>query len=305
MQFHKLARLFLLFFLVGEHHQVHSQDASDPAATNTSDVDQPSDLESRLAMVESQLARNEAVSSCRIFSTAGRSSLYGGIELSLLTANRGALSASLLGRPTTDITEPFDANVAPRLYGGYETARGLGFRTTYWQFDQNTDPSTAGVVTGLEMHSLDLEGTMHTQFHRADVMFSGGLRYGKLELDTGLGGLGALAFESEGMGPTIAAQLSRGLGTSNVSVYAGGRASILLTDNEVSIPGLLSLNAEESSMQVLEIRGGLEHCRRLHNCNLVTQIGGEVQNWQPGAIAGIIAPNVALYGPAFNIGLHY
>ncbi|TWT93761.1 hypothetical protein [Stieleria varia] len=277
--------------------------------------DRFANMEARLSMIESQtVVAAPAPSACNSCPTpssriatncVGKCTTYAGVELAILKPHTGALSITALGT-TTNLTPAFDSDVSPRIFIGRELSNGLGFRATYWQYDHKTDDTAiGGLFTGLEIHALDLETTSRTQFYGSDVTVSAGLRYGNMELGLTVPGLGSAAYETEGVGPTFAAQMRRQLGSSNLHYFLGGRASILLTDSSLVIPGLVSLDADDTVTQVLELRSGLEARRRLGSNELVAQVAFETQNWQAGAIAGLVNPDVALVGPAFRLGLTF
>src|SRR5690606_34035047 len=186
--------------------------------------------------------------------------------LTILKPHVGSLSVDIPTVTSFNLTSDFDYDVAPRVFIGHERSDGLGFVATYWQHDHSTDPSsTLGVVTGLELHTLDLEVTNHVRFWGSDVWRTGGVRYGKLEQAYSITGLGALAFESEGVGPTLGARVSRALGRTGWDLFASGRASFLLTDNEISLTGLATIEAEESVMKVFDARMGISRTRQLND----------------------------------------
>ena len=278
----------------------------------------PYSLEERLANLEQRFAMLEShpvspsdcgpIASSRLAThCVFNSSTFAGFELTILKPHVGHLVGSTppLGS-SSDLTSDFDYDVAPRVFIGHERSDGLGFLATYWQFDHSTDPSSPlGIVTGLELHTLDLEVTNHVEFWGSDMWLTGGVRYGKLEQAYRVAGLGgALAFESEGVGPTLGARLSRALGHTGWDLFASGRASFLLTDNSISITGTATIEAEESVMKVFDARMGVSRTRQLNNGLLLTsEFAFEVQNWDPSPIAGLIGNDIALFGPTFRVAL--
>lgn len=267
--------------------------------------------ESRLRMLESDLQRpvaheckNTAISSTRIFTNSvGCSSTYAGFELAVLKAHVGAIGISVPPIPlNASITGPFDYDVAPRVYLGHELASGLGIRATYFHFDDRGNPSQLGITTGLELQSFDLEATNRTKFFGTELLVSGGVRYAQLQQDYQQ----TLVWESEGVGLTMSAQLTRDIGRTNLDLFAGGRGSILMTDNEIGIPGLLVLTNDESTMKIWEGRIGVRHNFAFSNgANLISEVAMETQNWDSAAIAGIIGNDISLIGPAFRMTLSF
>ncbi|TWU19131.1 hypothetical protein [Allorhodopirellula heiligendammensis] len=232
---------------------------------------------------------------------------YGGFDFAILQANVGGISGSIapLGISGT-VTPTFNLDIAPRIYFGRERSDGLGLRLTYFHYDHTTGPSQLGVDTRLQVQSLDVEATSRIQFHDSDLLLSAGFRYGKLMHNYQVTGLGSLGFDSEGGGLTIGGRYTRGIGHTCWDLFIGGRASILLTDNEIQIPGLISIIGEESTMKVWEGQVGVGRTFDLYNrADLVTEVSFEAQNWDAAAIAGLVGNDISLFGPTFRIGLSF
>lgn len=272
-------------------------------------------LESRLAMLESSPTSvgSSSCNRCPIPSTRistrlnGCATNYAGFEIAALRAYVGGISGSIqpLGL-AGNVTSTFDFKVASRFYVGRERGDGLGVRLTYFQFDHTSGASEIGAVTGLDVQSLDLEATSRTKFCGSDILLSGGFRYGKLRQDYTIQNLGSLGFDSEGGGMTIGAQLNRRLGSSRWNLAVGGRASILLTDNSLTIPGVFAVTGEDSTMKVWEMKFGVNRSHQL-SCGVRTifEVNLETQNWDAAPIAGLIGNDISLYGPTVRLGLNY
>lgn len=274
-----------------------------------------SSIESRLAMIESTPTplASGACKSCPINSSRistnslGCPTTYAGFELAILKPHTGSLGGSIDPLNLSgSLTSTFDADVAPRIYLGREGARGLGVRGTYFTLDHDSDPSALGITTSLELDTLDLELTNRLRFCGSDFMLSAGFRYAKLQQDYTIQGLGSLGWESEGGGMTIGGQMRRGIGQSRWNLLISGRASLLLTDNELAIPGLISVVGEDSTMKIWELRLGVN--RNFHldcGANVVSEFALETQNWDSAPIAGLVGNDISLFGPVFRIGLNY
>ena len=181
----------------------------------------------------------------------------------------------------------------------------LAIRGTYFQYDHKTDPSPApiGIVTGLEIHTVDVEATSRTRFCGSDFMFTGGVRYAHFQQDYSVANVGSLALDTEGTGLTIGTRISRGLGSTAWDLVISGRASILLTDNDIALTGLATATSEESTTKVLEARIGMQRVRELASgAQLVTQFAVETQNWEAPVIAGLLSNDISLFGPTFRVG---
>ena len=272
--------------------------------------DRIASLESRLGMVESRGSGSSSCNRCPIPSTRistklkGCSTSYSGAELLLLKPHVGALSGNVLGA-AGNVTNTFDYDLAPRIFMGRERADGLGFRATYFQYDHGNDPSGLGVRTGLELHALDIEATSRTRFCGSDLMFTGGFRYANMEQDFSVGG-NALNLETDGVGLTIGTRMSRDIGNTGWDLIIGGRASFLLTDNDVSVTGLLSATSDESTTKVLEAQLAVSRTRELSNgAQLVSQFGLEVQNWEAPLVTSLLSNDISLFGPTIRMGLNF
>ena len=68
---------------------------------------------------------------------------------------------------------------APRIIIGYEGANGLGVRARYWFFDQEFALEGVAPTFGIDMDVLDLEATTRQEFRSWDLLFAGGVRYGR------------------------------------------------------------------------------------------------------------------------------
>ncbi|QDT11750.1 hypothetical protein [Planctomycetes bacterium K23_9] len=269
-------------------------------------------LESRIASLESNASGRHScqpnvVPSTRVSTNCiGCPVNYAGFDFAILKPNVGAISGAIPPLAIAgSVTSTMDFDLAPRVYFGRERADGLGFRATYFNFDDTSDPSDLGVETGLELHTLDLEVTSRLKFCGSDLLLSTGFRYADVNQSYELPGLGSLEFDSDGAGLTVGGRYTRSLGQTAWDLSVSGRASLLLTDNELAIPGLVSVVAEESTMKIWEAKVGVSRSRELASGALfVSEFAFETQNWDAAAIAGIIGNEFSLYGPTFRFGIN-
>lgn len=160
---------------------------------------------------------------------------------------------------------------SPLVWAGYTDASGLGFRTRWWHFDDESStafsagPISAGssLTTGFPNFSVGAD-TTHTDhflvnqetkimvwdwevtqdFHCGcwGMQVSGGARYGRLDMHyratANEPGTGTVEIEKEntnntfrGIGPTASLQGKRALGESGLSLFALGRGSMLFGNN--------------------------------------------------------------------------
>lgn len=271
-------------------------------------------LESRLSMIESNsvtptsVCQNRATPSTRVSTNSiGCPSTYAGFDFAILKPNVGTIGGAIVPLNLSgNLTSTFDFEIAPRFYLGHERSDGLGLRMTYFQFDHRTDPSPLGIVTRLDVQSLDLEATSRIKFCGSDLALSAGFRYGKLAQDYQIAGLGSLGLESEGGGLTIGSRYTRRIGRTHWDMTIGGRASILLTDNEIEIPGLLSVVGDESTMKIWEAQLGVSRTYKFSSrADLLTEFSFETQNWDMAPIAGLIGNDITLFGPSMRLGLSF
>jgi hypothetical protein len=291
-------------------------EATTLASTTLSFEERMRQLESRMSMLESgpTPARTNC-DSCPIPSRRiATNSLchprhYAGVEVAVLKPYTSSLSGGLFPPfgPSGTLTPEYDYEVAPRVFLGRERSSGLGYRLTYFQFDHLTDDVGAfGITSGLEVHALDIDLTSRTEFCGSDVTLLAGLRYGYLKSNLNVPQFGSIQFQSDGVGPTIGAIITRDLGRTAWDLVLGGRGSLLLTDTDMTIPFIANVKASDSTLQIWEARIAARRVRQLNSgAELVTEFGFEAQNWQSGTIAGLLSPNFALAGPTFQIGVNF
>ena len=217
-------------------------------------------------------------------------------------------SAVVTGADTMSLV-PFSYNydVAPRAWFGYTGASGMGLRTRYWQYDQTADPyqsppgtpAIAQVVSiifpativaippavlnvhdELEVHTVDLEGTQEFSIGNIFMIGSGGLRYAMMRQSTDATVTNEGAVQQslswqrrfEGIGPTIAIEVERPIGTCGLAVVGNFRGSLLFGDKDldrVEVNGsggglpIVTLDKASEVMGIGEIELGLQWTRQL------------------------------------------
>lgn len=280
---------------------------------DSSMADRIHQLESRLAMIESRGSGPNCAQRLPSFrvttNTLAKPETYAGFELAILKVYPGSISTVPAVLGASSLTPGWDFEASPRFYFGRECCNGLGGRLTYWQFDQRSSNTAAfGITTGLEIHAIDLEATSRIDFCGSDVTFSGGIRYGYLESDVNVPDLGGqiLNFQSEGVGPTLGLRARRQMGRTKWNLILAGRYSLILTDASMSIPSLVTLKADDSTMEVSEGRIGVERVFNVTDCaSMVFQFAYEAQNWESGSVIGAINPTFALAGPTIRLGVNF
>jgi hypothetical protein len=277
-------------------------------------------------------------------------SWYGGIELTLLKPyfedgrTPGSGIVGLITNPgVPGARSEFDLLAAPRFYVGFEGANGFGFRSALWYFGHSGDTLTQdlgggdsySVASSLEFSTMDLEAMQTVDRGQWGFLFSGGFRYGHTEVNASdifnispiIGSLDT-SKKFDGFGPTVALEVKRQLGQSNVNLFAKGRASVLFgnTKNSLIIPQIPVANISDSSQDfipVFDTQIGLEWNRRLSNgWNLVLGTAMEAQVWggaggydnvlgSPTTLDPLLVTsgglassegNVGFFGATFNVG---
>ncbi len=219
------------------------------------------DLEARMKAIEAGgascqegcVAEYEACSCANCRRTAGP--IFGG-EVVFLQPHH---SNGIQGIDGTDLR--FDFEASPRVWLGWTTCSGLGFRARYWDFDHTaTGPSGEDpaliVGHGFDVATIDMEITDTLTICRVwDLTLSGGARYVDFEeRQFATGGTevpvnAAIGYRSSSWGPTLGAELRRPVWRC-VSLIGNVRGSILFGDeNEFTDPDGLLIDHEQSNVR--------------------------------------------------------
>jgi hypothetical protein len=203
---------------------------------------------------------------------------------------------------------------------GFERQNGLGFRGTYFDFEDRAGNGMLGPIplaTHLDLYAIDLEVTQSGQFCSWNAQLSGGVRIAGIDqgLETNVGSnVVDLSRAFDGAGLTFALGMDRQLGHSCFSVYNSFRGSLLFGDATVDItalgpnlPGpILATVAQipNQTIAVWEMQLGLQMGRDTDYGLLIARAGVEAQLWeQPPVVLGLLDDNVGLFGPSFSVTL--
>jgi hypothetical protein len=245
-----------------------------------------------------------------------------------------------------------DYKATPRLWLGYVGESGLGVRATCWQFDQTGNPLSVvsdatsianaqivsvvfpatitalpgqvlSVSNGLQLNTVDLEGTQRMTIGQVSLVGAGGLRYASLQqnygatvTDNGVP-LELLSWRRrfEGVGPTVSAELRRPVGQCGLSLVASGRGSLLFgrknltrlylnpyDQSDPPAPPLLRLHNADEVVGAGQLEVGAQWDRQLaKGGSLFVRASYEGQLW---ADAG--APTLTFLGfEGFNLTLGF
>jgi len=268
--------------------------------------------------------------------------IVGGAEMAILRPYVGDPRVlSLILPPAAGVTIPFTDNgffLTPRIWAGYVGENGLGVRGRYWQFDQDLPaennalffagpfgpiPAGTTVVTAghLKMFAIDAEVTQQMDLGLWRANLGGGLRVVGIRHD-----FGATITEPgpvvtnvrddsqfNGIGPTLFAEFRRPLGSSNFSLVANGRGSLVFGEwlQRTAVDTALFGTAFDFSQKtdtvvgIAEIQLGAQWRRELPGGNLFLQALWEGQVWSGSASAlpGGGNRDVALMGVTVGVGI--
>lgn len=110
-----------------------------------------------------------------------------------------------------------------RFVLGYDDGNGLGARLRYWMYNHNHNTAAGAPFVHIDMDVLDAEVTLQERMRNWDLMVSGGVRYARAAFD--FLGTGDLYFE--GVGPTVALEATRGIGSRGLYLIGNFRGSML------------------------------------------------------------------------------
>ena len=195
-----------------------------------------------------------------------------------------------------------DFSPAPRVSLGYVNCNGLGFRTTFWQFDQNLAAETTGVGVGsLNAYAIDNEITQRISFCLWDMTLGAGIRYGAVEHRYNFTLDQAESYSNSffGIGPTVSLDVRRPLGCTCFSLVGKVRGSLLLGQQYAS--ALDDPDTVDSAVAVGEIQLGGEWSKPLRcGGRLFVQGLWEAQVWRGSEVG---SGDLGMIGGTLAIGL--
>lgn len=219
--------------------------------------------------------------------------LYGGGELLWLKPFASGINAIAIDAASANEFLP-----AWRLWGGYQNSDGLGWRVSWWQWDQfsyggETNFLFPNETTDLRLvfQNLDLEISQMVSFRRWDLMMSGGVTYVRSASEFGTQSVAnpadneLYASQFNGWGLTAGLLAIRNIQRfAGLSGYGGvqwsgvyGNSNFGYASNGVSAPGIA---LDNTMANILELRVGTLYERRLGNGIIGFLSGGfEAQYW--------------------------
>lgn len=220
----------------------------------------------------------------------------------------GTPGAGASGDDTLSLV-PLEENHDPshRVWLGVAGANDVGLRATYWNYDQQADPfqvvssgptglgtgtripsatvtsvifpatitsalpgDILTVQNGLDVDTLDVEGTLDLQFGYTDLRIGGGMRHASVEQTYRSSILRGGAEEAslnwlrkfEGIGPTISVDARRQLGNTGLSAVGRARGALLYGEKTIQreatgtiaapVPSLVLPNGAPASVAMTE-----------------------------------------------------
>ena len=224
----------------------------------------------------------------------------------------------------TDGSFSDDLEAGYRVVIGKESCDGFGVRFRYFNFDPDVHydglwdagSGTVSVVgdVGVEVEAIDFDVTQRAEFRAWDLIVSGGLRYGNVEINQPagfFGGIGAVVFagatgvEFEGVGPTFSIEAQRPIRCSNFSIIGRARVSLLYGDIDYT-PAFRAggtFTIEDEFVQAWEFQFGLGYNRCIGSGrDLNLGIFWEAQRWDSDSN---FLGDLALHGLALQAGLGF
>ena len=293
----------------------------------------------------------------RLFQDGSARGFYGGLELIWIRPNFDQNVAMIVDPPVGNTLVPFeyDYQLSPRAWLGWQSCNGLGFRATYFRFDESANREAVTAVAGatpvylfvygaggnlsrnananvgqtlvsnhaLKLGSLDLEATQFFRWRHSQAILGMGVRMADVE-QTASGEVfnagGTLEevvrndLDLAAAGPTLSAQLTRGIGDSNFGIFAATRASLLVSETEQRIyemKGAYTTELEDIAIQReilgnLELGLGLQYQQALgQSASMFVRTGYECQLWLDAGGPVDSHSTIGLDGITLALGLHY
>jgi hypothetical protein len=220
----------------------------------------------------------------------------------------------------------YDYDLSPRVWLGASMPDGLGFRVGYWLYDQAGPPvqlqsdadQTVGAQTitgslpaiiqstgagqiltassGLEVETIDFEGTMQMELGQTQILAGAGIRYGRmwqnnLAVITDGGMPQSQLFRSrefKGLGPTLNGDIVRPVGNSGLAIATGLRGALLFgsksivresTGNLAGSPDAAYLDGVDDFTFTADIGVGLQWTRTVSGMDVSLRGGYEGSFW--------------------------
>jgi len=279
-----------------------------PGAIQAQDLSY-ADLAARLTALESQLQTQQT--DFASYNTGGGPEQFGCKDCSKTVCNCGC-PAWYAGYEVT-VLRPYvsDASLGPGVFGddygvghrvvlGYDNGAGLGARLRYWTYNHNHSTGARIPQFHIDMDVLDGEVTLQEKMHNWDLLVSGGIRYARASFNNGLDKV-----YFEGIGPTVALEATRNIGSRGVYLIGNFRASTLFGDIRSSGPGIFGPGPSDDEITlVLENQLGVGWSREFGRGIMNIRGVWESQFWMNDTFADDalgFGSNLGFSGPTASI----
>jgi hypothetical protein len=150
------------------------------------------------------------------------------------------------------------------------------------------------------MNVIDMEATSRFRTARTDLLISGGMRWGDMQIE-----FGGDNIQADMPGLTTAADLRISLCRERCAEWAavGGVRWSLLGGDWEGAGGFID-PARDDNISVQEFSTGVEYLRAYGNVDLYMRLKYEMQNWHSDAIAqGSGTDSIGFLGPGIEFGM--
>jgi hypothetical protein len=259
------------------------------------------------------------------------SNFYAGFDLAVLKPHIGTIGAEFFGHPAVDVTPSFDYEASPRIWLGWDNAEGVGVRARYWTFESDATLAfpqdgnhdffgpVLGTTSWLNADTLDFEATLRGCLGQLQFQLAGGFRYATIETGLGVYGevgegdnggdefaLAGIGMDFEGIGPTIAANVVRPIGSRGLALVGSARSSWMYGTTDIYPAGELAqipvaAYVDDHMMQINEVSLGVQWSRCLARGGQISVAAvWEAQAWEWAPVVGLIHQDIGLSGPTFS-----
>jgi hypothetical protein len=190
--------------------------------------------------------------------------------------------------------------LAPRFILGYENGCGQGGRVRYWHYGHHSDILDDVGGIRFEWDVIDFELTNRWQGCRTDVTFAGGARLANIEIEAE-----GASIENDLIGLTAAVDAETLLCCDACDYWSwvyGSRLAILGGDWE-GTSGDLAATLRDDNVIVYELYVGVEYGCCYCGYDLYSRLAFEMQNWHSDEIDFQAGTSIGFVGPAWHVGL--
>jgi len=295
--------------------------ASEPSLFESAIAQKNVELENRIQRLEAQLNQGSqcvqdpccAIEQRLLQQECGSGGLFGAVEVTFLKPAFSGAANSVAVSTGQVISTHYQTGV--RYILGYANDSGLGVRARYWSFNQNSlfaQPNPTAAELGIAVEAADTEVTLAQVLRRWNLDVSGGLRYGKLQYSNpGLTVFNPGTVTFEGIGPTAALGLRRGLENSGFSLFGNARGSLMVGDIRTAavLVNVPRGTVEDEVMTTIENQFGVAWNHQFSNHMLLeVRTAWESQYWMNSLLSDNyygVGTNLALMGPTLGVELRY